>query len=134
MTYPIDEIDGLSERLSASLHRAGVKTTRDLLDRGAKAESRPALARILGVAEAELERAVQMADLLRIKGVARRFAPLVHAAGARSVSAVAAQQAGRLYTAIVAAKSRVAGASRLPTQEDVARWIEDAAILQPIVT
>jgi nucleotidyltransferase/DNA polymerase involved in DNA repair len=130
MYYPIEDIDGLGDRLSSGLERAGVKTTRDLLERVAHADDRDRLARALGVEISELTRAVEIADLLRVRGVAKRFAALLHAAGVRSVRALRAQDATALFEAIREAKTRVKLAYRLPTLDNVTGWIEDAALLQ----
>lgn len=134
MYYPIDEIDGLSERLGAGLARAGIRTTRDLLSRAAQAQDRDTLARAIGVGPAELQRAVEIADLLRVKGVARRYAALLHAAEVCIVHALRNQHPDALFEAVAAAKARVRSAYRLPTPGNVRAWIEDAAELQPIVT
>jgi predicted flap endonuclease-1-like 5' DNA nuclease len=134
MSYPIEEIAGLSERLAAGLERAGVRTTRDLLDRARHAEGRQTLARTIGASLAELERAVQLSDLLRIKGVARQYAALLHAAGVRSAPDLRRHAPEQLHAALSETKAQARLRCRLPTVDNVRNWIADAGELQDIVT
>lgn len=133
MYYPIDDIDGLSERLCVALERAGVRTTRDLLERCARASDRQALARVIGADPAEIERAVELADLLRVKGVARRYAALLHAAGVRSVPTLRGQSPEALHAAVREAKAGMKTPYRMPTLDNIRNWIADAGDLQIVV-
>src|SRR5580692_995621 len=51
------------------LHKAGVETTEQLLDKGAKAKDRKALAKASGLRPAIVLDLVRRCDLLRLKGV-----------------------------------------------------------------
>lgn len=132
MYYPIDEIDGLSDRLSAALSSAQIKTTRDLLERAGADAHRPALVRSLSVSQAELERAVQIADLLRVRDVAGKYAARLHDVGITSVAALAKCDAEELLARLAAAKK--AARTRSPNLDQVQGWIADARTLKPAQT
>lgn len=134
MYYPLDQIDALEEKLRARLVRAGVRTTRHLLERGADAAGRAALAAATGVSEQAVLTAVQIGDLMRVKGAAGNYAALMVAAGAVSVSVLARADAAALHAALREANGARKLVRRLPTSPQIAGWIEDAATLQPIVT
>jgi len=134
MFYPIGDVEGFSERLRARLIKVGVKTTRHLLDRGAQAAGRRTLAAATGESEAEIDRAVEIADLMRVNGCGAGYATLLHAAGVTSVTALAGADADALHAALTAAKPMARHVRRLPTLAQVRACIADARAVQPIVT
>lgn len=133
MSYPIEHIEGLSDRLTVGLERAGIFTTRHLLERAARASERASLARTVGAPAEEIERAVQIADLLRTKGVAKRYASLLHIAGVRSVQELRRRDPEQLYTHLRDTKASRNLNHRLPTPENVRDWVSDARQLQDAV-
>jgi hypothetical protein len=134
MYYPLDQIDALGERLRARLARAGVRTTRHLLERGANAAGRAALASATGASEVEILVAVQIGDLMRVKGAAGNYAALMVAAGAVSVTVLARADPAALAVSLREANGTRKLVRRMPTSPQINGWIEDAATLQPIVT
>lgn len=132
MHYPIDDLEGLSHAFRVRLARAGVLTTRHLLERGADADGRAQLGRVLGVSVEEVARAVEIADLMRVKGVGHGYALLLQAAGVTSVAALRAADPGALHTRCRTAKHNGA-VRRLPTAGAVAGWVADAATLEIVV-
>lgn len=134
MYYPIEDIDGFSERLRTLLIRSGVRTTRHLLERGATSTGRATLAAATGATEAEVLAAVQIADLMRVKGCGAGYAVLLQAAGVTSVAVLARRDARTLHARLVAARPLAPRVRRSPTLAQVAACIEDAGALQPIVT
>src|SRR4051794_37407912 len=66
------------------LHKAGVETTEQLLEKAAKTKDRKALAKASGVKAAALLDLAKRCDLLRIKGVGSEMVLLLEAAGVKT--------------------------------------------------
>jgi nucleotidyltransferase/DNA polymerase involved in DNA repair len=73
----------------ARLVEAGVKTSKDLYERGLTPSARAELARQTGVTPEQLTRALQLADLLRINGVGPVYARILHEMGITNPAAYA---------------------------------------------
>ena len=65
--YPLEEI--LDKDVVAKLAKKNIKTSDDLLQRGAKAKDRRALARATGLSAVKLLHWTRMCDVLRVKGI-----------------------------------------------------------------
>ena len=134
MHYRIDDLESFSEAVRDRLIRAGVKSTRQLLDAGATAEGRAGLARRAGISEPHVLHGAHLADLLRVKGVGDGYVALLDAAGVSSLAALKACRPRALHARLAEAKPGVRLVKRLPTVDEVAGWLDHAAALQPIVT
>src|SRR5215468_4200764 len=79
--YAVADVPRLVSSTDAEkLHKAGVETTEQLLDKAAKAKDRKALAKASGLKPATLLDLARRCDLLRLKGVGSEMVLLLEAA------------------------------------------------------
>ena len=134
MSYPVAEIEGIGEAIAAKLAAAGVKTTADLLDQCGAAAGRKAMAGTTGIDERKLLDFVNMADLMRITGVAGEFSELLEAGGVDTVKELQHRNAENLAAKLAEVNERKKLTRRTPSASEVGRWIEQAKSLPPMVS
>lgn len=83
----IEQIEGIGAAFGRKLAQEGIATSEALLEKGASAAARKALAESTGISETLLLRWANHADLFRISGVGPQYAELLEAAGVDSVPA-----------------------------------------------
>ena len=117
---------------AAKLKAAGVATTFSLLEKGADVGARKALAKQTKIAEKTLEAWVQMADLLRVKGIGPDVAKLMTAAGVHTVAQLKTADPTKLNDEISKVNSKQHLSENPPSTEHLTAWIKQAQTL-PIV-
>lgn len=130
----IEEVEGIGPANATKLTNVGVATTEALLERGAKPSGRHALADATGISEAALLKWVNHVDLMRLDGVGSEYADLLEAAGVDSPAELAQRNASNLaitFQEVDAARPN--WIRRLPSEETVVRWIEQAQSLPKVV-
>jgi predicted flap endonuclease-1-like 5' DNA nuclease len=130
----IEEIEGIGPIQAARLVEAGVATTDQLLERGAKPAGRQALADATGISPKLILEWVNHADLWRIHGVGSEYSDLLEAAGVDSPAELAQRNAANLaitFQELDAARPNVS--RRLPSEETIAGWIAQARNLPKVV-
>jgi len=115
------------------LKKASVSTTEELLTKSAKAKDRKALAKSSGLSAADLLVLAKRCDLLRIKGVGSEMVLLLEAAGVKSTSDLVKQDAAKLLTAATDANKTAKITEKLPTEPQLADWIDQAKKLPQVV-
>jgi predicted flap endonuclease-1-like 5' DNA nuclease len=115
------------------LKKASVTTTEELLGKSAKAKDRKALAKSTGLSAADLLALAKRCDLLRIKGVGSEMVLLLEAAGVKSTSDLVKQDAAKLLTAATDANKTAKITEKLPTEPQLADWIDQAKKLPQVV-
>ena len=131
----IVDVEGIGPTFAEKLAAAGVATTEALLDRGASASGREALARETGISEKLILEWVNHADLMRLDGVGSEYADLLEAAGVDSCAELARRNAANLaqtFQELDAARPNTI--RRIPSEEMVAGWIAQADQLAKVVT
>ena len=121
------EIEGIGEVYADKLGMVGVKTTDDLLAYGATRSGREKLAAATGLTPQRILEWVDRADLYRISGVGSEYSDLLETAGVDTVLELAQRNAAHLVTAFgktVAEHPNIV--RRIPTEEEVIDWIEQA--------
>lgn len=132
--YAVGDVPSLiSAGDAAKLTKAGVATTEDLLQKGAKAQDRKALAKSSGLKASTLMDLVRRADLLRIKGVGPEMVLLLEAAGVKSVADLAKKEAPALTTAADAANKSKKITEKPPTEPQFQDWIDQAKKLPAVI-
>jgi len=134
MSYRIDEIEGIGALMAGKLGEAGVRTTEDLLSRCGSAAGRKAISKQSGISETSLLAWVNMADLMRITGVAGEFSELLEAAGVDTVKELQHRNVDNLVTKMAAVNEEKKLVRRLPNASEVTKWIEQAKTLAPMVS
>jgi predicted flap endonuclease-1-like 5' DNA nuclease len=130
----IVQVEGIGEAYAERLRSAGIRTTDALLEAGASPKGRKEIEDKTGIAHSLILEWVNHVDLWRIKGVAEEYSDLLEEAGVDSVPELAQRRADNLFGKLVEANQEKQLVRRLPTQAQVARWIEEAKLLPRIVT
>jgi len=118
---------------ATKLKKAGVETTEQLLTKGATAKGRKALAKASKLAPAEVMALAKRCDPLRIKGVGSEMVLLLEAAGVETSADLAKRDAPGLTTAVISANKDKKITEKLPTEPQLADWIEQAKKLPQIL-
>ena len=130
----IVEVEGIGPTYAAKLEAAGVSSTDDLLDRGAKPTGRQALEDATGIGHALILEWVNHVDLMRIDGVGSEYSDLLEAAGVDSPAELAQRNAGNLATTIqevVAARPHIV--RRTPSEGEIQGWIDQSKAMKKVV-
>ncbi len=131
--YALEEIpQAIPPADAARLKAAGVPTTFALLEKAGDAKARRTLAREAKVPEKTLEAWVQMADLLRVKGIGPDVARLLGAVGVHTVVQLKTSDAAKLEAEILKVNSKQELSKNPPSKEHLDAWIQQAQTL-PIV-
>jgi len=115
------------------LKKAGVTTTEELLNKAGKAKDRKALAKASGLPAADLLSLAKRCDLLRIKGVGSEMVLLFEAAGIKSTADLVKQEPAKLLEAVTNANKTAKITEKLPTEPQLADWIDQAKKLPQVV-
>ncbi|MDE6085859.1 MAG: DUF4332 domain-containing protein [Muribaculaceae bacterium] len=134
MSYPIADIEGIGSVYAQKMIDLGIKTTEDLLTRGATSKGRKEIAEATGISPKLILKWVNHADLFRIKGVAGQFAELLEAAGVDTVKEFRHRVAANLQPKMVEVNDAKNLCNRVPSVAEIQRMIDQAKELEPIVT
>ena len=127
-------IEGIGEVYAAKLLEAGLVTTEALLSKGATPEGRKEIAEKTGINIHKILEWVNRADLFRVKGVAEEYSDLLENVGVDTVPELAQRNPTNLLTKMTAVNAEQKLVRRLPTQNEVNRWVEHAKVLPRKVT
>jgi predicted flap endonuclease-1-like 5' DNA nuclease len=130
----IEEVEGIGPVYAGKLGAAGVGSTDDLLERGAKPSGRKALEDATGIDHALILEWVNHVDLMRIDGVGSEYSDLLEAAGVDSPAELARRNAANLATTVqevVAARPGIV--RRIPSESELQDWIDQSAKLPKVV-
>ena len=130
----IEEVEGIGPAHATSLTAAGVPSTEELLTQGATTTGRARLAEATGISHKQILTWVNLADLMRIKGVGPEYSELLEAAGVDSPAELAHRNPANLETTfqeVVAARPEMV--RRIPTEAEITDWIEQSKSLPKVV-
>jgi predicted flap endonuclease-1-like 5' DNA nuclease len=133
MSYKIEAIEGVGPAFGKKLREAGVKSTAQMLTRGATRKGRKELAEAAAIEEGNILRWANISDLMRIKGVASEFSELLEAAGVDTVKELKMRRADNLHKAMADANEKRKLVRQLPSAKQVSGWIEQAKTLAPVM-
>jgi hypothetical protein len=106
MGYQIIDIEGIGPAFTKKLKAIGINRTDQLLERGKTPKGRKELAAQSGIDEKKILKWCNMADLMRIKGVAEEYSELLEAAGVDTVKELRNRKAGNLAMALKEANAK----------------------------
>ena len=129
----IDAIQGMETAQARTLRKSGVRTTEALLKRAGTRGGRQELAAVTKLNEPLILQWVNRADLMRVKGVGEEYSDLLEAAGIVSIKDLRTHKPGPLLAKMTQINARKRLVRRLPTEAMVARWVEHAGSLAPLV-
>ena len=130
----IEEVEGIGKTYAEKLAKAGVTSTDDLLEQGAKPSGRDALVASTGIDHSLILEWVNHVDLMRIKGVGSEYSDLLEAAGVDSPAELARRNAANLATTVqevVAARPSIV--RRIPSESEIQGWIDQSKDLPKVV-
>ena len=133
MGYPITEIQVIGTEVAAILKSDGIRTTISLLSVAKTPKQRLKIATRTGAPEKCVLDWVTAADRMRVKGVGCEYSELLRAAGVRTVAELRFRNPQRLVEKMQEANTKRKLVRLLPSVITVARWIEIAKKLPPIV-
>ena len=133
-SYSIENIEGIGPVYAEKLGAVGIRTTGALLKRAATAKGRKALAEETGIEEARILKWANMADLMRIKGVAEEYSELLEAAGVDTVKELKHRRPDNLTAKMAEVNATRKLVRLLPSEKSVTKWVEQAKTLEPILT
>jgi len=122
----IAKIEGIGATYKEKLAKAGIKTTEKLLEAGCMAKAREELAAKTGIPEKLLLEWVNLADLMRIKGVGEEYSDLLEEAGVDTVAELANRNADNLFQKILEINKEKKLVRRPPVMKQVQKWVEQA--------
>ncbi len=134
MSYSIEEIEGIGPTYGAKLKDAGVTNTDHLLKFCCDKKGRTEMAEKSGLSEDHLLKWANMADLMRIKGVARQYAELLEAAGVDTVKELKMRRPDNLTTKMTEVNGEKNLCKVPPKESEVAKWVEEAKTMEPKIT
>jgi predicted flap endonuclease-1-like 5' DNA nuclease len=133
MTKIID-IEGVGPAYAKKLSGAGIKSVEALLKRGATPKGREEVAKATGLDHKLILEWVNRADLYRIKGVGSEYSDLLENAGVDTVVELSKRDARNLTVKMTEANTKRKIVRRLPTEKQVADWVNQAKRLPRVVS
>ena len=127
-------VEGIGEVYGKKLKDVGIPTSGALLEKGATRSGRQKIEEITGISGSLVLRWVNHVDLFRIKGVQKQYAELLEAAGVDSVPELSHRVAAHLHAKMVSVNAEKHLVRKLPSEKQVAGWIDQAKALPKIVT
>jgi len=134
MAYKIIDIQGIGPVFAEKLIAVGIETVDQLLKEGACPKGRKALEEKTGIRGDLILTWVNHADLFRVKGVGPQFAELLEAAGVDTVKELRNRNAANLAAKMAEVNEAKHLCKRTPVEKEIAKFIELAQKLEPVVT
>ena len=122
----IVKIEGIGKVYAEKLAAAGIKTTEKLLEVAFTAKARGELEAKAGIPHKLILEWVNLADLLRIKGVGEEYSDLLEEAGVDTIAEFANRNAENLFAKILETNKEKKLVRRPPVLKQVQKWIEEA--------
>lgn len=133
-SYSIAEMRAIGPFYASKLRAVSIRSSTKLLERARTPRGRKQLAEQSGIPPDNILKWANMADLMRISGVAADYAELLAAAGVDTVKEFKRRNAANLVARMREINERKKLVELLPSEKRVVRWIEDAKLLDPMIT
>jgi predicted flap endonuclease-1-like 5' DNA nuclease len=129
----IDNIEGIGPKYAKKLINYGIGTTDRLLLVAAHKRGREDLAEQTKIPGKLILEWVNLADLIRIKGIGEEYSNLLEEAGVDTVSELRQSHANNLYKSLVEINREKFLVRRIPSKRDVENWVKQAKSLKEVV-
>lgn len=130
----IDAVEGMSHAEATKLRKTRVRTTEALLKTASTRSGRRELSTKTGIPDKKILQWVNRADLMRVKGIGSEYADLLEVAGVDTIRELRRRNPANLLETLVVLNTRKRLVRRLPTEGMVSGWIDEAKVVDPIVT
>ena len=127
------DIEGVGALSAARLKTAGIDTVEELLEKGASRTGRETIAESTGISPKLILEWVNLADLMRIKGVGEEFSDLLEEAGVDTVAELATRNGSNLYQKLTEINETKNLVRQLPGEAVVSGWVTQAQSLPRVV-
>jgi len=140
VTYPgtrmisVEKIEGIGPVYAQKLLAVGVKTTADLLEQGKNRKGREDLVEKTGISATLMLKWVNIADLMRIRGIGEEYSELLEKAGVDTVKELRNRTPEHLHQAMIEANQVHKIVRRLPHLSEVEKWVNEANESETIMT
>lgn len=122
----IIDVEGIGPIYKKKLAKVDILTTDALLEAGATPKSRKELAGKSGIGDALILEWVNLADLYRIKGVGSEYSDLLEEAGVDTVVELSKRVPKNLHEKMLEVNAKKKLVRKLPSEEQVADWVDQA--------
>ena len=122
----IAKIEGIGPVYKEKLVAAGISTLEKLLEAGCKAKAREDLAAKTGIPVKLILEWVNLADLMRIKGVGEEYSDLLEEAGVDTVSELGNRVPENLLAKLKETNEKEKLVRRPPVLKQVQKWVAEA--------
>jgi predicted flap endonuclease-1-like 5' DNA nuclease len=129
----IDQVAGVDHKKATKLRKAGIRTSKALIEAASTRRGRTDLARATGLSPKDLQMWVHHSDLLRVRGIGAEYAELLVAAGVDTLRDLRRRNPTALVAKIIGLNGSNRVVSRLPTESMVESWIDAAGDLEPSI-
>ncbi len=134
MAYKIDEVEGIGPTYAAKLKEAGIDDTDDFLKLCCDAKGRGEAAEKTGISEKLILTWANMADLMRVNGIGKQYAEILHAAGVDTIKELRTRNAANLAEAMKKVNDEKNLANANASESSVQDWIDKAKEMEPLIT
>jgi predicted flap endonuclease-1-like 5' DNA nuclease len=128
------EIEGIGPAYAEKLAGIGITTVEGLLEKGGAPRGRKEIATATGISDALVLRWVNIADLYRIRGVARQYSELLETAGVDTVVELSKRVPANLEKKMQEVNAVKKCVNKLPTLKQVEAWVAQAKTLPRVIT
>ena len=130
----VKDIEGIGPVVGGKLEKAGIVTVESLLESGATRSGRANIAKESGISESQVLEFVNMADLMRIKGVGAEFAEHLKAAGVDTIKELRTRNAENLQQKLEETNAAKSLTRKVPSLDMDKDFIAKAGSTDPSVT
>jgi len=123
----------ISDQVAASLYAIGITDSQELLVRGAERQGRQEIAQLIEYPEEQIHQWVKMADLLRINGIASRYAQLLQESGIQTASELCYKNPVHLAAKLSKVNEAIQLLGQAPGANVVDKWISQAQELPNMI-
>ena len=127
------KVEGIGETYAGKLAKAGIATTKALLEKGATPKGRKEIAEKTGISEKIVLEWINHVDLFRIKGVGEEYSDLLEEAGVDTVPELAQRNPENLHQKLAEVNQRKKLVRQLPSLTQVQSWVEQAKQLPRVI-
>lgn len=129
----LKKIESIGGASAQKLKKLGVTSTQTLLNIGASPKGRQALAEEVGIDQRRVLDWVNLADLVRIKGVGEGYMDLLSEAGVDTVPELARRNPANLHQKMLEINELKRLVRRPPSQVEVEDWVAQAKELPRVI-
>lgn len=126
LSYPLEDVKGMTKQQADALRAAGVENTDQFLTAAKTPAGRKKLAADTGIEYDAILGLANRADLMRVNGIGEKYGDLLEIAGVDTVPELAQRNPENLRKALEEANGREELVKALPAVSQVANWVEQA--------